>query len=339
MSRTDLPHFGVRAAPSTCLHGQVAPPDPSQHPVSLRQRVPKPLQPLARSIYLRVGPATSRFRMTPSFLVIGGQRCGTTTIFKALAEHPQVMRPPVEKGTDYYTLSHQRGQSWYRGHFPLDQVAQRRTAAVGPAVAFEACTYYLFHPLAIQRIAQDFPDIKLVAMLRDPVVRAWSAYKHELARGFETEPDFERALDLEDERLLGEVERMRLDPGYRSFAHRHLAYRRRGQYAEQLEQVLEHFPGDQLHVMDSEAFFAEPAAEFARLVEFLGLVPWLPDLFEQHNARPSAPMPESARVRLSEHYAPYDERLTALLGRVPTWRLDDPGPTAGSDPDNGTARS
>ena len=83
-------------------------------------------------------------------------------------------------------------------------------------MAFEACTYYLFHPFAMERIAADFPDIKLVAMLRDPVERAYSAYKHELARGFETEADFDRALELEDERLDGEIERMRPTPTTRA---------------------------------------------------------------------------------------------------------------------------
>ncbi|WP_460788778.1 sulfotransferase [Nocardioides maradonensis] len=261
--------------------------------------------------------------MAPSFLVIGGQRCGTTTIFKSLSEHPQVMRPPVEKGTDYYTLNHQRGSEWYRGHFPVARVAELIAPRGARPVAFEACTYYLFHPLAIERIAADFPDMRLVAMLRDPVERAWSAYKHERARGFETETDFVRALDLEEERLDGEVERMLADPGYASFAHRHHAYLSRGQYADQLERVFAHFPREQVHVIDSEAFFHDSAREFGTMLDFLGLLPWQPERFDQHNARPSAPMPESARLRLERHYAPYDERLSSLLGRTPTWRRAD----------------
>jgi hypothetical protein len=284
-----------------------------------RHLVPEPVQPAVRRAYLKVGPATSRLRMSPSFLVIGGQRCGTTTIFKTLAAHPQVMRPPVEKGTDYYSLRHSRGLEWYRGHFPLVATSRLRTGKHGEPVAFEACTYYLFHPFAVERIAADFPQMKLVVMLRDPVERAYSAYKHELARGFETETDFERALELEDERLDGEVERMRDDEDYESFAHRHLAYARRGQYAEQLERVLRHFPAQQLHVIDSEAFFANPAGEFALLLEFLGLRPWSPMRFEQHNARPGAPMPQGARRRLQAHYAEHDARLAALLGRPPRW--------------------
>lgn len=285
----------------------------------LRHLVPRPLQPAAREVYLRIGPATSRFRMSPSFMVIGAQRCGTTTLFKSLAEHPQVVRPPVEKGTDYYTLHHDRGLDWYRGHFPLTRVADILTHADTEPVAFEACTYYLFHPLAIPRLAADFPDLRLVVMLRDPVPRAWSAYKHEFARGFETEADFGRALDLEEARLDGEIERILAEPAYVSFSHRHHAYVTRGEYVDQLERVFAHFPREQVHVLDSEAFFAEPAREFANLLAFLGLRQWRPQRFEQHNARPSAPMPETIRSRLERHYAPYDVRLSALLDRTPTW--------------------
>lgn len=285
----------------------------------LRHLVPRPVQPLVRRAYLGMGPATSQLRMSPSFLIVGGQRCGTTTLFKSLASHPQAMRPPVEKGTDYYTFRHGRGPDWYRGHFPLRATSRMRAGKYGKPVAFEACTYYMFHPFAMERIAAEIPDIKLVAMLRDPVERAYSAYKHELARGFETERDFVRALDLEEQRLEGEDERMRASEDYESFAHRHHAYLRRGQYAEQLERAMAHFPAEQLHVMESEAFFADPAREFAHLLDFLGLRQWAPPRFEQHNARPGAPMPSRARKRLELHYAPHDERLAALLGRPPRW--------------------
>ena len=90
-------------------------------------------------------------------------------------------------------------------------------------------------------MAHHLPDVKILAMLRDPVERAFSAYKHELARGFETEP-FDKALELEDERLEGEVERMLADSDYQSFSHRHHAYLRRGHYAEQLNRLRSSFP-------------------------------------------------------------------------------------------------
>jgi hypothetical protein len=286
---------------------------------SLRGLMPRQLQPVVRRAYRNVGPPTARLRMEPDFIVIGGQRCGTTSIFKALAEHPQVMRPPVDKGTDYYTLYSTRGLDWYRGHFPLRSTARLRSGRLGRPVAFEACTYYMFHPFALERLATDYPNVRLVAMLRDPVERAFSAYKHELARGFETEPDFERALDLEQPRLAGELERMECDPDYESIAHRHHAYTSRGEYAVQLQRAFRFFAPEQVHVLESEAFFSRPAEIYTALTRFLGLNDYLPRRFDQFNARPGSPMTESARQRLEQHYRQHDAALTDLLHRAPSW--------------------
>lgn len=287
--------------------------------MQLRTHVPQPLHAVSRAAYARFGQATRSLRALPDFIVIGGQRCGTTSLFKNLAEHPQVLRPGIEKGLDYYSLYPDRGLDWYRGNFPITSLARLRTVRHGKPAVFEACTYYLFHPFAIERIARDLPHVKLVAMLRDPVERAFSAYKHELARGFETEPDFLRALALEESRLEGEVERMAADPAYESHAHRHHAYRARGQYAEQLQRVFTHFSREQVFVCDSESYFAQPAQQYQALTRFLGLEDYLPGRFDQFNARPSTPMPSAAREQLERHYAPHDEALTELLGRRPGW--------------------
>ena len=284
----------------------------------VRTILPQRMMPLARRTFIGFGAATSSLRLEPTFLVIGGQRCGTTSIFNALAGHPQIVRPPVEKGTDYYTLHYAKGRAWYRGHFPVAAVARGRIG--GRPMAFEACTYYMFHPFAVERIAADFPSIRLVAMLRDPVERAYSAYKHEFARGFETEPDFMRALDLEDSRLEGEIDRMRADVTYESHAHRHLAYKHRGQFAEQLERVFAVFPREQVHVMESEAFFDHPEKEYRELMQFLRLDTAPMPEFRKHNARPSSPMPAEAQALLERHFAPYDARLAELLGRDAHWR-------------------
>ena len=276
------------------------------------------LRQISERAYRCVAAPTGWLRMEPGFIMIGAQRCGTTSLFRALTAHPQLMRPLFHKGVNYFDLNYYRGADWYRSHFPLAEIARRRTARYGPAMAFEASGYYLYHPFALQRLAVDLPAIKLVAMVRNPVERAFSAYKHEFARGFEQE-SFERALALEDERLAGEVDRMREDPIYESFPHRHHSYRRRGQYAEQLERALALVPAERVHVIQSEAFFRHPADEYRRLVSFLGLRPFEPADFGQHNSRPGVPMDQKTRRMLEEHYAPHDQRLARLLGSPLQW--------------------
>ena len=75
----------------------------------------------------------------------------------------------------------------------------------------EASPYYLFHPHVPGRVAEHLPRVKLIAMLRDPVERAYSGYQHEVGRGFET-LSFEEAIEAEPGRLEGERERMIADP-------------------------------------------------------------------------------------------------------------------------------
>jgi hypothetical protein len=264
-----------------------------------------------RAVSRTAGRLTSAARALPAFVMVGTQRGGTTSLFRALAAHPGTAPPNLHKGVHYFDVNYERGESWYRGHFPV-----RR----GSRLAFESAGYYMHHPLAPERIAADLPGVKLVALLRDPVERAYSAHKHELARGFETEPSFERVLELEPSRLDGEVERIRTEPGYLSHAHRHHSYLDRGHYDEQISTLHALFGRERVHVAFAEDFFSEPEPCFDAIVDFLGLERWRPPSFERHNARPGSPLPERLRRRLNSHFEPHDERLAGLLGEAPPWR-------------------
>src|SRR5206468_1882749 len=119
-------------------------------------------------------------------------------------QHPAVLAPALQKGIHYFDKHYDRGSWWYRSHFPLRLTAGRREGRVGVVpLTGESSPYYMFHPLAATRIAADLPGVRLVVLVRDPVERAFSAYTHERARGYETET-FERALELEPQRLAGE---------------------------------------------------------------------------------------------------------------------------------------
>lgn len=282
--------------------------------------VPRPAKRAAQSVSVAAGRLTYRARMTPAFLIVGAQRCGTSSMSRALSQHPAVFKAVLHKGVHYFDTGYDRGPGWYRGHFPLQARARLAVRPAGAVpMAFESSPYYLFHPLAAARIARDLPGVKLLVLVRDPVERAYSAHAHELALGYETEP-FERALELEDERLKGEAERIVADPGYDSYDHQHHGYRTRGRYAEQLERLEGLFGRDRIHVIDSGDFFADPGPVYDAVLDFLGLPGSYPAAFERHNARPRSPMPASVRAGLEEYYRPHDERLASWLGREPSWR-------------------
>ncbi len=274
----------------------------------------------ARVVSRGAGRATASARMQPTFLIVGAQRCGTTSMFKTLRQHPAVLAPSLQKGIHYFDKNYERGMPWYRSHFPLRAWAARVEGRVGVVpITGESSPYYMFHPLAADRIAADLPGVRLIVLVRDPVERAFSAYTHEKARGFETVP-FERALELEPDRIAGEAEKMRADPSYDSFHLQHNAYLTRSQYVEQLDRLAALFGRDRVHVVDSQEFFERPAGAYANVLEFLGLPEFDEAVFEQHNARPRSPMDPVLAASLDEHFRPYDERLEAWLGRRPGWR-------------------
>src|SRR5262249_5592852 len=164
----------------------------------------------------------------PLSLMSTARHGGTTSMSRTLDEHPAVFSAVLHEEVHFFDVSYRRGLSWYRSHFPLLAAARRAARAAGvEPVSLESSPYYMFHPLAAERIAKDLPGVRLLVLLRDPVERAYSGHAHEVAHGFETEP-FEAALDVESARLEGEAKRIAMDPDYFSYSHQHHSYVARG---------------------------------------------------------------------------------------------------------------
>ena len=178
----------------------------------MREHVPARVKRIVHFGSRGYGRLTAARRMLPSFLICGGQRCGTTSLYRALAAHPAVVKPVLHKGVHYFDIGYARGPRWYRAHFPTLRQAERIGRLCGvPAQTFESSPYYLYHPHAARRIAAELPGVRIVVLVRDPVERAYSQHAHEVARGFERELDFARALALEPARLRGVTQRMTAD--------------------------------------------------------------------------------------------------------------------------------
>lgn len=239
----------------------------------------------------------------PSYLVIGTKRGGSTSLGRWISAHPAVAAFRGSKGSHYFDVNYGRGWRWFRSCFP--------PLGEGEQITGEASPYYLFHPLAPRRIAQALPDVRLIAVLRDPVTRAWSHYHFERRLG--SEPlGFEEAVDRESARIAGEEGRFARDPAYDGFAYRHYSYLARGRYAEQLERYLALFPPERILVLQSEALNADPDTELRRVWDFLGLpAVRLPELPREKVGTYDA-MPPVVADRLREYFEPHNERLYAL---------------------------
>lgn len=253
--------------------------------------------------------------MTPDFLVVGTKRGGSTSAYHWIAQHPEVAPCRTRKGTHYFDVNYGRGEAWFRSAFEKRRAPWRVTG--------EASPYYMFHPSSPARIARVLPDVRLIAVLREPVARAWSHHQYEMAMGTES-LGFEEAIEREEERLRGEEERLAEDPSYDSFEFRHHAYLRRGHYAEQIERLHNHFPHTQVLVVQSEALFADPHGELSRVWDFLGVSQVRLSGLRAMKAGPGErTLPPDMAAFLEQYYRPLNDRLYQLPGVQFRWGDED----------------
>lgn len=285
------------------------------------------------------GAATASLRPPPDFLMIGGKRCGTTTLYYGLLQHPAIL-PQVlsagwlplsehRKGTRWLDAP-RRGGPWYRAHFATTLTRARTARRHGAAVTGEATPWYLFAPGAAERAAIEAPRARIVAVLREPVLRTWSQFMEQRARGHEPLADFAAALAAEDERTRVGV--VLADGSRRSaaFATEHLTYRGQSEYDRGLAPWLEHFPRAQVLVVRSEDLYADVPATLHHVADFVGVgdVGGVGGVggfggfaFQaEHRNRAARGLPDVALAAdLRAHFRPHNERLAALLGTTPWW--------------------
>ena len=287
-------------------------------PAELIPTLPAPARAVIRNAVWTYGRVTARVRGLPDFLIIGAQKAGTTALYAYLRWHPAVLGPSW-KEVSYFDRHHHRGDEWYRGQFPngLRTRLMERRAGVRPAVG-EASPSYIFHPLAPVRVAALLPEARLIALVRNPVDRAFSHYQHEVALGRER-LSFEQALAREDERTKGELERMEREPSYFSHAWWDFTYASRGLYAEQLERWLAAFPREQLLILATEDLAERPRDTYAQVLEFLGVPPHELTSYPRIFSRDYAAMEPATRERLAGTFAEPNRRLYELLGRDLGW--------------------
>jgi Sulfotransferase domain len=216
-------------------------------------------------------------------------------------------------------LHFEKGVSWYRKHFPSVFHRRYTKARYGAALLTgEASAYYIFHPSSAARVAETMPRIKLIALLRNPIDRAYSHYYLQVRKG--REPlSFEDAIAGEQERLQGEQEKMLATGDYQSFNYRRYSYLRRGLYAEQLTRWMKLFPAEDLLVVRTEDLESDPAKILEHTLRFLNVPEWEPRRFAKHNGASYPAMKHETRRRLVEYFEPHNRRLGDLIGREFHW--------------------
>ena len=227
----------------------------------------------------------------PTFIVIGAMKAGTTSLYHYLRHHEQVFMPRV-KELDFFVADHNwtRGLDWYRRQF----------ADAGDAVARgEASTLYTKYPEhrgVPRRIATLLPEVRLIYVVRDPLVRLRSHYQHRVMTGAEVDPP-EVALFT--------------NPVYLDCS----------RYAMQLEQYLDHFSREQILMVTSEALRTDRRATVQGVYRFLGVSDdAVPDVlgteFYRTEQRRSYPPAVWWARRMVKRHAPQAKRAKELVDSV-----------------------
>lgn len=278
---------------------------------------------VARRTLRSVGMLSADLRPVPDLLIVGAKRGGTTSLWHYLSEHPGMLplfpRAEKRKGTYYFDENFSEGLRWYRSHFPTALTRDLAARRLGhPVVAIEASPYYLYHPLAPTRAAAVTPGALIVALLRDPVERAYSHYKERKRNS--TEPlSFPEAVAAEPDRIAGEEARIRGNDEYVSFGHRHCSYVDQGRYAPMLERWFDAFGRDRVLVEVSEEMYADPQPVVDRITDRLRLPSRRLRDAAAHNAEPDSDLDPSTRDRLRDLLDPDVRAVETLLGRDLPW--------------------
>ncbi len=277
---------------------------------------------LTKTVLRSYGVATASKRRPPELIVIGAKRGGTTSLWKYLDSHPGILptfpRAEQIKGTYFFDEEWARGERWYRSHFPTDRTRTRAADRLGyHPIAFEASPYYLFHPHAPARARQVAPDALIVALLRDPVERAFSHYKER--RNHTESLTFAEALAAEEERTASEEARLLADPTAVSLAHRHQTYVAQSRYAPMLERWFAAYGRDGVLVAAAEDFYADPQSLCDEITSRVGLPRHDLGTPEPFNSEPSADMDPEFRAQLRASLDDDIEAVEAMLGRPMPW--------------------
>jgi hypothetical protein len=204
----------------------------------------------------------------PDALIVGAPKAGTTALHAALARHPQIYASPVKESKFY--LCGEAPPPAFCGpgdaHSQQEWIWRRNdyeklfADASNGQVRLESCPFYLYSADARRRISEELPDVKLIAVIRDPIDRAYSNWMHLWVDGLEPEADFLTACDAETKRIAA---------GWAPFWH----YRQLGRYGEQLQDLTRRSDRERILVFRYRDLVSTPAQTLARVADFLRIDP------------------------------------------------------------------
>lgn len=233
----------------------------------------------------------------PDFLVIGAQKSGTTTLFSLLSKHPNIYLPP-QKEVQFFSndMLYSRGVEWY--------CSENFSAGKASDVLGEISPQYMAYEKVPGRIKELLPSIKLIAILRHPLERAFSQYQMTVRRGQENRgflEAFEHSLKASK---LGEV----LPEGH--------AYYQYSNYMDIIKRYLALFPKKQILLLFQEDLGESPELVLSAIYEYLGVPQTLPE-----NSKVRLHAAGTIKYSWLDRFLRGQGAVRSLLKRILPWRL------------------
>lgn len=268
-------------------------------------RFPAKLKPLAIT-WFRM---SRHSRALPNFIVIGAPKCGTTSFFSYLSQHPQIL-PAMDKEPAYLRSNKFASLDGYRACFPL------KSALGEGRITGEGTTTYLYDSEVQKRVVNLLPETQLFVLLRNPAERAISQYYHFKRRGQESrsiEDVFEALLAAYQGWTLGDT-LPELDPTVAGSD-----YLKYGLYAQFLPTWANQLASGQLTHIYFESFIRNPNLYVQQAFARLGVDQNFRPEFRVFKAGHRASRNEALLYRLTAFYAPFNVAVASLLGEEPQW--------------------
>ena len=262
---------------------------------------------------------------TLDFMVIGAEKCGTTSLFQYLAQHPRIASP-IEKEIDFFDQEYKHGLDWYLAHFPAfgDGAFGERESGEGAIahkkitsqIVGETSANYLYNKLVPERVHQHFPNVQLVVLLRHPVDRTLSRYNMMVRNGNEA-----RSLETVISQEMAQIQKATTAEGIPWPVLNRCRHIGNSLYAYHLQHWLAHFSREQLLAIQSESLFTQSQATLGTLCQTLKITPPPAQDYKKHNAGEYATASLELRQQLAEFYHPHVRKLEELLSQSFDWDL------------------
>lgn len=199
---------------------------------------------------------TRKFRVYPTFIIIGSSRCGTTALYDYLTKNKHGF-PATLKEIHFFDSYFDKGMNWYKANFP--------TFFHRKIITGDSTTAYLENSLVAKRVFLTLPKIKLIILVRNPVDRAFSNYKKKSnnlkRKGMKLPFSFDDIIEKE----LAYLKSKPFD------SYSACPYVSRGLYYQQLKVWEKYFSRKQILIIKSEDFFQEPLVILEQVYNFLGV--------------------------------------------------------------------